>query len=245
MHISLAAEPLFHIGSFTITNTLLVSWVTVILLAVLAILMNRTIKMVPTGLQNIFEIIIDYFLKLTDQVTGNRKQSEKFFPIVITIFLFVLVANYLGLLPGFGSIGFNATEHGEHVFIPLFRSVNSDLNMTLALAIVSVVATNAIAILLIGIVKASKRFINLKNPVMGFVGIVEFISEIAKFISFSFRLFGNVFAGEVLLVVVSSLVPYVAPLPFYFLELFVGLIQALVFAMLTLVFMKVAAEEPH
>lgn len=245
MHISLAAEPLFHLGSFTITNTLLVSWITVIILVSLALILNRRITTVPRGIQNVFEIIIDYFLKLTDSITHNRKQSEKFFPIVITIFLFVLVANYLGLLPGVGSIGFNRVEHGEHVFVPLFRSVNSDLNMTLALAIISVFATNIIAITLIGVVKASKRFINLKNPIMGFVGIVEFISEIAKFISFSFRLFGNVFAGEVLLVVVSSLVPYIAPLPFYFLELFVGLIQALVFAMLTLVFMKVAAEEPH
>lgn len=245
MHISLAAEPLFHLGPLIVTNTLLVSWLAVALLIVFALVLNRRLTVVPRGMQNVSEVVLDYFLKLTDMITHDRKQSDKFFPWVMTIFIFVLVSNYLGLLPGFGSIGFNATEHGEHVFIPLFRTVNSDINMTLALAIVSVVATNFIAILLIGFGKAIKRFINLKNPIFTFVGLVEFISEIAKFISFSFRLFGNVFAGEVLLVVITSLVPYVAPLPFYFLELFVGLIQALVFAMLTLVFMKIAAEEAH
>jgi F-type H+-transporting ATPase subunit a len=178
-------------------------------------------------------------------ITRDRKQTVRFFPVVITIFLFILVSNYIGLLPGFGSIGIYEVQDGYSVFVPIFRSVNSDINMTLALAIISVMATNFIAITLIGFAKASKRFLNFKNPIFTFVGLVEFISEVAKFISFSFRLFGNVFAGEVLLVVVTSLVSYIAPLPFYFLELFVGLIQALVFAMLTLVFMKVAAEEPH
>jgi F-type H+-transporting ATPase subunit a len=245
MEISLAAEPIFHIGSFTVTNTLLVSWVAVAVLIIFAMVINRKIQAVPRGIQNVAEVVMEYFLKLTDMITQNRRQSEKFFPIVITFFLFILVSNYLGLLPGFGSIGIWEEHHGENVLVPIFRTVNSDINVTLALAIISVLATNFIAIFLIGFVKASKRFLNFKNPIFTFVGLVEFISEIAKFISFSFRLFGNIFAGEVLLIVVTSLVPYIAPLPFYFLEMFVGLIQALVFAMLTLVFMKVAAEEPH
>ncbi|MFC1663454.1 F0F1 ATP synthase subunit A [Patescibacteria group bacterium] len=245
MHISLAAEPLWHIGSFTITNTLLVSWIAVLLLVVFAFAIRRKVRLVPRGLQNFAEIILGYFLKLTDMITNNRKQTEKFFPVVMTIFLFILVSNYLGLLPGFGSIGFNEVHDGHETFVPLFRTVNSDINVTLALAIISVIVTNVVGIMLIGVVKFSKRYMNFKNPIFTFVGFLEFISELAKFISFSFRLFGNIFAGEVLLVVITALVPYLAPLPFYFLELFVGLIQAFVFAVLTLVFMKVAAEEPH
>ena len=116
---------------------------------------------------------------------------------------------------------------------------------TLALAIISVVATQIFGIALIGAVKYSRRFFNFKNPIFTFVGILELFSEVAKLISFSFRLFGNVFAGEVLLVVIAGLIPYVVPLPFYFLEIFVGFIQAFVFAILTLVFLKVATVESH
>ncbi|MFH0951924.1 MAG: F0F1 ATP synthase subunit A [Patescibacteria group bacterium] len=245
MEISLAAEPIFHIGSFTVTNTLLSSWIAVLILVIIAFAIRRKVRVVPKGLQNLAEVVLEYFLKLTDTVTQSRKQSVKFFPVVMTIFLFILVSNYLGLFPGFGAIGINEIHDGHEVFVPILRTVNSDLNVTLALAIISVMATNFVAILLIGFVKTTKRFINLKNPIFTFVGFLEFISELAKFISFSFRLFGNIFAGEVLLVVISSLMPFIAPLPFYFLELFVGLIQAFVFAVLTLVFMKVAAEEAH
>jgi len=127
--------------------------------------------------------------------------------------------------------------HGKEVFVPLFRSTNSDLNNTLALAIVSVASVQFFGIITIGFFKyAGKFFVSpFKKPygVGTFVGLLELVSEFSKMISFSFRLFGNIFAGEVLLVVVSMIIPYIVPLPFMFLELFVGFIQALVFSMLS------------
>lgn len=241
MHITLAAEELFSIGGFPVTNALLTSWIVMLLLIVLAVVLKRNMQTIPGGLQNVTESLFEGMLSIADSVTGDREQSKRFFPITATIFFFVLFGNYFGLLPGVGTIGLEGLKHGREIFIPIFRPMNSDLNTTLALAIVSVVATQVIGIVTIGAWKYGKKFINpSKNPVNTFVGFLELISEFAKFISFSFRLFGNMFAGEVLLVVVSFLIPYFAPLPFFFLELFVGFIQAFVFALLTLVFFKVA-----
>jgi F-type H+-transporting ATPase subunit a len=243
MHISLAAEKIFSIGGLPVTNTLLASWLSVIVLLVLAFTLKRKgIQRVPKGIQNVFEYIIEVWLNLMDGVTHDRKKSIRFFPIVATIFLFVVTSNWLGLLPGFGTIGLNEIEHGEKIFVPLFRTVNSDLNVTLALALISVIMVQVFGILAIGVVKYSKRFINWKNPI---IGLLETIDQLATIISFSFRLFGNVFAGEVLLVIISSLIPFVIPLPFYFLEMFVGIIQGFIFAVLTLVFFEVATMETH
>jgi F-type H+-transporting ATPase subunit a len=201
--------------------------------------------MVPRGLQNVVETIIEFFLGLIDGITQDKKQTSKFFALVFTFFIFILVSNYLGLFPGFGTIGVYEQLEGHQVLVPFFRSANSDLNVTLALAIVSVLATQVFGILAIGVLKYGKKFLNFSSPFMFFVGILEFISELAKFISFSFRLFGNVFAGEVLLVVISFLIPYIAPVPFYFLELFVGLVQAAIFSLLTIVFLKFATTDIH
>jgi F-type H+-transporting ATPase subunit a len=159
---------------------------------------------------------------------------------VATIFLFVLVSNWIGLLPGVGSILIN-DGHGHQ--IPLLRAAAADLNFTLALGVLAVVVVNLIAIVTLGIRSHAGKFFNFSGPINFFVGILELVSEFAKIISFSFRLFGNIFAGEVLLVIVAFLVPYVAPLPFLFLEVFVGFIQAFVFAMLALVFIAVATTE--
>ncbi|MBI4414868.1 MAG: F0F1 ATP synthase subunit A [Candidatus Kerfeldbacteria bacterium] len=246
MNISLAAEPVFHIGSFPVTNTLLASWVAMALLMLIARALSRTMREKPKGIQNVVEVIVDQMLKLMDSVTGDRQQSRRFFPIVATIFFFVMTANWLGLLPGFGTVGLKEVHEGRNILLPFLRSTNSDLNMTLALAVISVIATQVFGIMLIGAAKFSRRYFNFgKNPIMTGVGFLELFGEVAKLVSFSFRLFGNVFAGEVLLVVIASLVPFIAPLPFYFLELFVGFIQAFVFAILTLVFFKVATIETH
>ena len=151
----------------------------------------------------------------------------------------------MGILPGLGSIGL-IEGHGQEVsLIPLFRSTNSDINMTLALAIISVMATQIFGISIVGFFHHVSRFISFKGPLDFFTGILELIAEIAKVISFSFRLFGNIFAGEVLLMVIFFLVPIIVPLPFLFLEIFVGFIQALVFSMLTLVFLTVATSKEH
>jgi len=243
MHISLAAEKLFSIGGLPVTNTLLASWISVVVLLGLAWTLKRKgIKSVPKGIQNVVEFIFETWVNLMDGVTHDRKKSMRFFPWVVTIFLFVVTSNWLGLLPGFGTIGFDEMKEGKHVLVPLLRTVNSDLNVTLALALISVIMVQVFGVLTIGVVKYSKRFINLKNPI---IGLLEGIDQLATIVSFSFRLFGNVFAGEVLLVIIASLVPFVVPLPFYFLEMFVGVIQAFIFAILSLVFFEVATMEHH
>lgn len=240
VHISLIAETLGHVGSFPITNTLIMSLVSTAVLMVAAVVLSRRIRAVPRGLQNLAEVLIDGALGMMDSVTGDRKQSLRFFPLVFTFFIFILLSNWLGLLPGVGPISLKVVEDGHEIVAPLFRSTNADLNVTLALAIVSVIATQAFGIITISAAKYFKRFINFRNPIFTFVGLIELLSELAKFVSFSFRLFGNVFAGEVLLVVIAFLIPVFVPLPFLFLEVFVGLIQAFIFAILTLVFLKVA-----
>jgi F-type H+-transporting ATPase subunit a len=258
---TLFAEPIFHIGNFTITNSLLNSWTTVIILVIFFVLIGKKMKRIPRGIQNIFEIILEQALELADSITGNRKQSEKFLPISLALFLFILVNNWLGLLPGMGTIGFVEQEGMHRVFVPLFRGGTADINTTLALALFSVVASHVMGVLTIGIWKHFNKFVNLKvlaeipgkirkdatvilvNPIQAFVGIVEFIGEIAKIASLSFRLFGNIFAGEVLLASMMAIFAYILPLPFMFLEIIVGLIQALIFAMLTLVFMTIATQD--
>lgn len=244
MHVSITPEIITNIFGMPITNSLIASLIATVVLILIAYFATRNIKEVPKGLQNLFEIVIEALFNMVDSVTGDRKQTYQFFPIVATIFIFIIISNWLGLLPGFGSVGFFETTqlHGEEssTFVPLLRSANSDLNTTLALAIVSVFATQVFGIMALGILKYGKKFINFSSPIKFFVGILELISEVAKMVSFSFRLFGNVFAGEVLLIVIIMLAPFIVPIPFFALELFVGFIQALVFAMLTLVFLKMA-----
>jgi len=155
------------------------------------------------------------------------RKAEKYFPLVATIFIFILCSNFLGIFPGVGSITYHHT--------PLFRSPAADLNFTLAFAIVSVIVTNMIGMASVGAFAHLSKYFNFTNPINFFIGILELVSEFAKIVSLSFRLFGNVFAGEVLLIIIFSLAPYFIPLPFLLLEVFVGLIQAFVFAMLTLV----------
>ena len=162
-------------------------------------------------------------------------------------FLFILLNDWVGVLPGFGSIRVTEIKNGHEVFVPFFRSANSDLNTTFALALIAVFAIQMYGIQRLGFFGHAGKFINLTHgPIHFFVGLLELIGEFAKVLSFSFRLFGNVFAGEVLLVIMMSLLPvWVAfgALPFFLLEYFVGFIQALVFAMLTLIFLKVATTE--
>lgn len=247
MEISLAAETLFQIGSFPVTNTLVVTFSVSAFLLLTFYWVGSRLETVPGGLQNILEYAVEGLLKMVDSVTQNREETKKFFPIVATIFLFVLISNWVELIPGLGTIGLQENHEGNTILVPFIRSASADLNVTLALALVSVFSVQILGIAALGFFKyAGKFFVSpLQKPyVIGtFVGILELIGEIAKLISFSFRLFGNIFAGEVLLAVMLMLVPYFIPLPFLALEIFVGVIQALVFSMLTLVFLKMAVTE--
>jgi len=249
MNISISPETIFHLGSFPVTNTILVTAVLSLIIISASYILKKRVRLIPGGFQNIVESVLEALLNLADSVTQDRRQSKKFFPLVATIFIFVILSNWVEVVPGLGTIGIFEEHHGEQVLVPFIRSGSADLNMTLALALVSVISAQVLGIAAIGIGKyAGKFFVSpLKSPyVVGtFVGLLELISEVAKLISFSFRLFGNIFAGEVLLMVMLFLVPYFVPLPFLALELFVGFVQALVFSMLTLVFLKMAVTESH
>jgi F-type H+-transporting ATPase subunit a len=258
---TLFAEPIFHMGGFTVTNSLIMSWAAVLILVAFFVLLGKNIKRVPRGIQNLFEFILEKALELGDSVTGNRHQTEKFLPISLSLFLFILVNNWLGLLPGVGTIGWNEFHEGHGVFVPLLRGGTADINTTLALALFAVVASHVMGVLAVGTWKHLNKFVNfetlaaipgkirkdftviLVNPIHAFVGIVEIIGEMAKVASLTFRLFGNIFAGEVLLASMMALFAYFLPLPFMFLEIIVGIIQALIFAMLTLVFMTIASQD--
>jgi len=246
MEISLVPEVITYVGEFPITNTFVMTILISIVIIIGSLVLNRKKAPVPRGFQNLMEFVLEGLLNLVDGVTGDRKQTMRFFPIVATIFIFVILSNWIELVPGLGTIGVNQIHQGEEVFVPFIRSPSADLNMTAAIAIFAVISAQFMGITAIGAKKyAGKFFVNpFKKPyfIGTFVGLLEIISEFAKIISFSFRLFGNIFAGEVLLLVMLSLVAYLVPIPFLFLELFVGFIQALVFAMLTLVFFKMAAE---
>lgn len=243
MNISLAAEPIFHIGTFPVTNTLLVSWAIMLFLFLVVFLVRRNLRDVPRGIQNVTEAAIEALLKFIESITLNRKQAIKFFPLVGTIFFFVLLSNWVEIVPGLGTIGLREVHEGKETIVPFIRSSSADLNVTLAIASITMITVQIFGIGAMGAAKYAHKFFNFKSPIDFFVGILELVSEFAKIVSFSFRLFGNIFAGEVLLTVVLFLVPYVVPLPFLFLEIFVGLVQALVFSMLAIVFLKMATEE--
>ncbi|MFZ1627004.1 MAG: F0F1 ATP synthase subunit A [Candidatus Moraniibacteriota bacterium] len=249
MEISIAAEKLFSFGTFPVTNAFLIG---AIVSGALMLVTRRIVEQwqeVPRGAQNVLEIIVESLLELVQSVTQDRKQTLQFFPLIATIFLFVLVSNWAGLLPGLGTVGIYGEHSGHHTIIPFLRSTSADLNFTLALSLIVVLAIQFTGIAAMGIVKYGKKFfVSPFHKPYGIgtaVGILELVSEVGKTISFTFRLFGNVFAGEVLLTVMLHLVPYFLPLPFLFLEIFVGFIQAVVFAMLTLVFLKMATIPPE
>ncbi|MBI2476438.1 MAG: F0F1 ATP synthase subunit A [Candidatus Taylorbacteria bacterium] len=257
---TLYAEPLAYVGNFAVTNALTTSVAAVVIIAVISLALRARLREIPRGLQNFFEALLEGALSLADQVTNDRKISEKVFPLAFAIFLFVLVNNWLGLLP-LG--GFGIVERGEHglAFIPFLRSGTADINATAALAVMSVLGANLFGIFSIGIWKTFNKYVNLKAlgetftrvgkeplvlivaPVTFFVGLLELVGELAKIASLSFRLFGNIFAGEVLLAAMSAILPYALPIPFLFLEIFVGVIQALIFSILVLVYFTIAARD--
>lgn len=246
LHISLAAEPILRFGQLVVTNSMLAGAVGSVVVFVLFTLGARRVALAPTTLagrpagrwSQSIETVSESILDLIEGVTSSRERAIRFFPLLMTLFVFILVNNWLGLLPGVGSITIATTEGA----VPLFRGATADLNTTLALAAISVVMTHTYAIRELGLFRHLKKYFSF-NPVLLFVGLLELVSDVAKMISFAFRLFGNIFAGEVLLVVISALAPLAGPLPFFILELFVGFIQALVFTMLTLVFLSIASSQ--
>lgn len=237
MNISLAAEPVFYLWGLKITNSLLTSWVVILLLMIFGVFIGCRVKLIPKGLQNFFEKIFEAIYNLCETVVGEK--TPLFFPLIFTFFIFILTNNWFGLLPGVGSVGFYEILHGKKVFIPYLRAGTSDLNTTIALSLIAMASVEYYGLKFLKL-SYLKKFLNFSSPINFYVGILETVGEFSRIISFSFRLFGNIFAGEVLLMVMAFLIPLVGSLPFFGLELFVGFIQALVFSMLTLVFLNVA-----
>jgi len=254
----LPAETVFHLFGFPITNSVIGAWLTIIVLVGFSYAATRRMKLIPARLQAVFEFVLSSLLNFCQNVAGE-KNGRRFFPVVATIFLFVIMNAWLSLLPGFGSIMVTTAE-GEHVH--LLRGANTDINMPLALALMSFVFVEYFGIRSRGF-RYLGKFINvgrffrsggqlfrgklragLSGLITGiidaFVGFLEALSEFVRIISFTFRLFGNMTAGEILLLIATFLVPWVFALPFYGLELLVGFVQALIFGGLTLVFLTVA-----
>lgn len=254
---ALAAEPLFHLGHFPVTNSMLNAWIAAGFFIVIAFIASRRKTLVPHGIHNILEAVVEFLLGELEKVTGSRVKAKKFLPFVGTIFLFILVNNWMGLIPGTGTIGLWSIADGKSELIPLFRPAAADLNFTLSIALLSLIVVQFVGIRSTGLANYFSKFVNVRGiwrslsrgpmaivvAVIEFlVGLIEIVSEVAKVLSLSLRLFGNVFAGEILMTVMLSLVSFVLPVPFIFLEILVGVIQATVFAMLVLVFLTVATE---
>lgn len=230
---SFAPETIFQIGAFPITNTILDTLLVDAVLIGGVFFITKKLALIPANhFQNAVELLIETFYNLTESV--SQKMASKIFPYFISFFLFILLINWSNIMPGVGTIGF---FHG-HKLVPLLRGATSDLNMTLGLALISAVATHTLSLKTIGIKDYLSRYFSF-NPINLFVGVLEIISEITKVVSLSFRLFGNIYAGEVVLITMSSIFAFIVPLPFLMLEIIVGLVQALVFSMLTMVFMAI------
>lgn len=280
-----APEVITQIGPLPITNTLLHTIIVDCVLIAAALYISKNLTSIPRSAQAIIEPLIEAMYSLTESIASSKNAARKIFPYVMTFFLFIFTANFTGLLPGVGTIGFfgqadnhskvvseahatettssmenekvntgsgtspqqedkSSTAPKEASFTPLLRGATSDINVTLALALISVIATHMLSIQLTGIGDYLSRYFSL-NPVNLYVGLLELVAEITKIISLSFRLFGNIFAGEVALHTISNLIAFVAPLPFLLLESIVSIVQALVFSVLTLVFMSVLTTPHH
>lgn len=215
--IHIEASVIFYLGPLPVTNSIFSAWITMAVLVVASVLTTRRLNLIPSRFQNFMEYIVELLLGICESTAGRR--GRQFFPIVATLFLFILVSNWMGLLPGYADT-------------PWLRSANSDLNVTAAMALTIFVLVQGWAIKAQGPLRYLKEFI-VPNP-------LHILSELARPVSLAFRLFGNIFAGEVLLGTMSALIPLGVPIVFFGLEVFVGVIQALIFSMLTLVFLSMA-----
>ncbi len=254
--IHLAPQAVFEIGGFSVTNTLLSAWLTCILLVFLFAVGTRRMRLVPTGLQNLLEALIEALYGFIVGVAGE-KYSRRFFPLLATIFLFIAFNAWIALLPIYPTLGEVNAE--GHISTHLLRSAGTDINMPLALALISAVFVETWGFRAhgVGYVREFIRFggigrglrtlnfgVLFSGFVEAFLGMLEALSHGIRLISFTFRLFGNMLAGEIVLLMITFLITFVAAIPFYGLELLVGGVQALIFVGLTLVFAMMAVA-PH
>jgi F-type H+-transporting ATPase subunit a len=230
-----------YIGDMPVTATMLTVWLVMMILVIYAVAVKTKLTSVPGKLQSATELMVGGVYNYVADVLGEKKYADKYFPVIMTIFIFILGINMVGLIPGVGAFG---SYHDGHL-VPWLYPGSTDLNITIGLTLVAFFTIELAGVLGIGVWKYASKFLNFKSPLAFVVGMIELISELARLISFSFRLFGNIFAGKTLLLVAMFFVPYLLPVPIYAYEMFVGTIQAAVFAILTLFFIKLALEEPH
>ena len=260
--IQIPPEVIFYIGPLPVTNALLGTWISIIALLLVFFFGTRRRDLIPSGMQNAVEWIIEYLLNLTEGVSGKVK-ARKFFPLVASFFIFILFCNLLDIFPGVDTIGtvnlialrsahlsvpstfFLLGDYSDKL-TPWVRPGTSDLNLTLALALVSVIVTQIFGFYTLGAKQQLSKYFNFKafrhgfqGPIEFFVGLIELVTELSRILSFSFRLFGNIFAGSAVLAVFAWLLPFVSDAIFIPLEIFVGFVQALIFALLTLVFLEI------
>lgn len=239
--ISLKAAEVFTVFGFPITNSFMLAVIASGILLALTFAVRRKLSLIPGRLQSTFELIFEYVLNYMETILESRPLARKYFPLIMTLFLFLLVANWLAFFPGVGSL---TIFHDDHA-VPFLRPPAEDLNLGFALALIAFLTIEVAGVIALGLYKYTTRYINFSSLSGFFVGIVELISNLGRLVSFSFRLFGNIFAGEVMLIVVAIFVAFVLPVPLMAFKVFVGFIQAVVFAMLTLFFIKLSIMEPH
>jgi len=258
-HPQLPAEVVFYLLGFPITNSIITAWLSIIVLVGISYAVTHRLKLIPTRLQSMLESALGWLLNFCQEVAGEEN-GRRFFPIVATIFLFVITNAWLSLIPGFGSI---LITNAEGETIHLLRGANTDINLPLALALISFIFVEYWGLSSLGGLRYLRKFVNvgqffrgigqlvrgrLRAGLIGmfngvidvFVGVLETLSELIRIVSFTFRLFGNMTAGEILILLVVFLVPWMLAIPFYGLELLIGFVQALIFGGLTLVFATIA-----
>ncbi len=235
VNVSLAAESLFTFGGFPVTNAFLWAMFLSVALMLMTLKLRLSLREIPGTFQNAVEAIIEKFFDFMTTITGSAEKTRRLFPYAFTLFVFILFANLSTLLPGASAVSF----HGE----PFFRAAASDYNLVLFTTLTSVIIMQIVAIAVNGPFGYLKKFINFSSPLDFMLGIMDFIGELSKILSMSFRLFGNIFAGEVLGAVMLSLMPYFLPLPFMLMGLLSGVIQAFVFSLLTIIFISMASEQ--
>jgi F-type H+-transporting ATPase subunit a len=259
--VPLKPQPLVQIGKFAITNSMLVTWFVAAAIIIFAQIAIRQVKPIPSGAQNFWEWLVESLYNFLEAIIG-RELVRKTFWFFATIFIFILFVNWFGLIPGVGTIGWghhDPVTGAFHIDRPLLRGGNADLNMTTAMAAIFFVLWLVWAFQAQGVGGFLKHLFAPKGETTGFikilmaviffmVGWLEIVSILFRPVSLSFRLFGNIYAGESILEAMSTMIPllsWLLPIPFYFMEILVGIVQALVFMLLTAVFTMLIAQHDH
>ncbi len=274
IQIKIQPDLIFNIGPLPVTNTLLCTWISILILVGFFFFATRRRALIPSGVQNLAEYLVEYMLGLVEGTSGKEK-GRKFFPLVATFFVFILVSNLLDVIPGVDTVGTinHDAIRAAHItsqpvfgfllfgdlsdkLIPWIRPATSDLNLNFAMSLIVVITCQFLGFYTLGPLEHLGKYFNLRTFIKSarkfdfagmfqgfiefFVGIIDIISEVARIISLAFRLFGNIFAGSAVLAVFAFILPFLSDVIFIPLELFVAFIQALVFALLTLVYLETA-----